>query len=93
VTQGPLPVSYEGPARLGGDGFEVLLRINDVEAPDWIGVISESAGMTVGAGEVTVVLLGAGLYEGWAGTAVPSNGGDGQVRLMGREPLTPPVGG
>ena len=88
-------VGYEGRARLGADdatGHEVSVRIHDVEDPHWLAVVVDGAETTTGVGEVPVTLLTDGLYEGWSGTAVISKGDDGQLRLLGHEPMTPPIG-
>jgi len=92
VTSGIPPVGYTGRARIGGDaGPEVSLQIRDVENPHWMALVAD-ADAALAAGEVSVTLVGDGLYEGWSGTAVTSKSGDGRLRLMGHEPLTPPVG-
>ena len=85
-------VSYEGRARVGDDGAEVLLRIQDVEDPSWTAVVIDVADSLPRTGEVMITLVDGGLYEEWSGTAVFTKGGDGVLRLLGHEPLTPPVG-
>ena len=86
-------VQYEGRAQLGDNdpAVEVVVQIPDVEHPDWFALIVEH--VVVPCGEVTVTLLDGDLYNAWRGSAVISNGADGSSRLLGLEPLTPPVGG
>jgi hypothetical protein len=86
------PVSYDGTARIGGDrGQTISVQIRDVEDPNWVAVVVGDAA-TLAVGELSVTLLGPGLYEGWSGTAVTSKSADGPLRLIGHEPFIPPVG-
>jgi hypothetical protein len=83
---------YEGRARLGVDGHELVIRVADVEDPNWSALVLDPDGVKPGVGELAVTLVEPGLYAGWCGTAVVSRSRDRRVRLMGHEPLTPPVG-
>jgi hypothetical protein len=84
---------YAGRARLGYDqSTDVIVRIPDVEDPHWMAVVVEVTEDLSKIGEVPVTLLDGGPYEGWFGTAVISRGRDDRLRLMGHEPLMPPVG-
>lgn len=85
-------VEYCGRAQLG-DGERavvVVVRIVDAEHPNWFGVVADPP--TLPRGEVPVTLLDAGLYNAWRGSAVVNSSTDGQMRLLGHVPLTPPVG-
>jgi hypothetical protein len=85
-------VQYEGRAQLGDDddAIEVVVRIPDVEQPDWFAVVVDAVELP--RGEVVVTLLDGGLYNAWRGSAVVNQSTDGRVRLMGHVALTPPVG-
>jgi len=41
---------------------------------------------------VTITLLDDGIYNAWQGSAVLTQGDDGQRRLLGHAPLVPPAG-
>jgi hypothetical protein len=88
-------MDYAGIARIGedGHGIETRIRIADAEDPNWWALILEEVPDACAKGEVTVTLLGSGLYAAWTGTAVVSRSQDGRWRLFGHTPLTPPVGG
>jgi hypothetical protein len=87
-------MNYEGRARLGDDdhGPEVLVRIANVEDPNWLAVILGDEPPGSRRGEVTVTLVDRGIYEDWCGTAILSRSRDDRLRLLGHAPLTPPVG-
>jgi hypothetical protein len=85
-------VRYEGRAQLGDDdgAIEVVVRIPDVEQPDWFAVVLDATELP--RGELAVTLLDGGLYNAWRGSAVVNQSTDGRLRLMGHIALTPPVG-
>jgi hypothetical protein len=86
-------VRYEGRVQLGDDddAVEVVVRIPDVEHPDWFALVVDP--VAVRRGEHTVTLLDDGIYNAWRGSAVTARTTDGHQRLMGHVPLVPPVGG
>jgi hypothetical protein len=85
-------VEYDGRAQLGGDeeAFEIVVRIPDVEHPEWFGYVAGPVGAV--RGEVTVTLLGNGIYNGWQGSALVRSRGE-RPMLIGMQPLAPPIGG
>jgi len=87
-----LSVEYDGRAQLGDDddAIEVVVHIPDVEQPEWFALVADGAALP--RGEMSVTLLDDGIYNAWRGSAVTSHSSDGQKRLLGHDPLTPPVG-
>ena len=85
-------MNYEGRVQLGDDddAVEALVRIPDVEHPDWFALVVEPIALR--RGEHTVTLLDDGIYNAWQGSAVTADTTDGRQRLMGHLPLVPPVG-
>lgn len=85
-------MEYEGRAQLGGDdrAFEVVVRIPDVEHPEWFGYVVDPLGAV--RGEITVTLLDGGIYNAWQGSALVRDRA-GRSMLIGIQPLAPPVGG
>ena len=84
-------MEYEGRAQLGDDShaLEVVVRIPDVERPEWFGYVIEC--LELPRGEVTITLLDGGLYNAWRGTALVRDRPALPV-LVGMVPLEPPVG-
>lgn len=88
----PSRIAYEGRAQLGdGEGaIEVVVSIPDVEHPDWVAHIVGDTELP--AGEVTITLLDAGLYNAWRSQALVQQRTPGRSTLIGLSPLEPPVG-
>ena len=84
-------MEYEGRAQLGIDerALEVIVRIPDVEHPEWFAYVGES--VEVPRGEITVTLLDGGIYNAWQGSALVRDRA-GQHMLIGMQPLEPPLG-
>jgi hypothetical protein len=84
--------SYTGHAQFGDDGsaVELVVHIPDVEHPEWFAQVTAGAAPPLGEGVVT--LLDEGIYNAWRGSAVITEGSDGQRRLLGHSPLVPPIG-
>jgi hypothetical protein len=87
-------VEYEGRAQLRDDDHmvEVLVRIPDVEHPEWFAQVTGSVEDPVLRGEIVVTLLDGGIYNAWHGTALVRDPACHPM-LIGIEPLAPPVGG
>jgi hypothetical protein len=85
-------VEYEGRVQLGGDerALEVVVRIPDVEHPEWFGYVAEPVDSL--RGEIAVTLLDGDIYNAWQGSALVRDRA-GQSMLIGMQPLAPPVGG
>lgn len=83
-------MEYEGRAQLGDRrALEVVVRIPDVEQPEWFAYITDHAELP--SGEVTITLLDGGIYNAWQGSALVRDR-PGQPMLLGIHPLAPPVG-
>jgi hypothetical protein len=84
-------MKYEGRALLGenADAVEAVVRIPDVEHPDWFALVVNPVSLR--RGEHSVTLLDDGMYNAWHGSAVTANTADGRQRLMGHLPLAPPL--
>ena len=84
--------SYMGRAQFDGGGraVQIVVRIPDVEHPEWFASVIDGAALPRGEGVVT--LLGDGIYNAWQGSAVLTQRNDGERRLLGLFPLVPPVG-
>ena len=83
--------SYAGRAQFGDDGraVEVVVRIPDVEHPEWFARVIDGAALPRREGVVT--RLDDGIYNAWQGSAVLTQGDDGQRHLLGHTPLAPPA--
>jgi hypothetical protein len=86
-------VEYSGRARIGSDerAPERQVRIVDVEAPAWIGVLVACEAGALPVGEQVVTLLDEGIYERWSGTARFAYGRGRDAAILGRTPLVPPA--
>jgi hypothetical protein len=86
-------MEYEGPAQLGeeDDVTEAIVRIADVEDPNWTGVVLESGDGEIPHVEFPIRLL-AGIYEDWTASAIVTQGAGFEPILEARDPLVPPVG-
>jgi hypothetical protein len=88
-------VEYQGRARLGEtqQSSEAIIRIAEVEEPQWNGVVMESGRRDLPDEEKEFpICLLEGIYREWTGSAVVTQGAGFEPLLQGRTPLTPPVG-
>jgi hypothetical protein len=87
-------MEYQGPAQLGDEqhATEVIVRIADVEDPNWTGVVLDRGDAEIPHVEAPIRLLG-GLYEDWSATTILTRGPGSAQTLEACTPLTPPVGG
>ena|SRR5215213_3337797 len=85
--------SYVGRAQFGDDGraVQLVVRIPDVEHPEWFARVIDGAALPR-RGEGVVTLLDEGIYNAWQGSAVFTQGTNGERRLLGHSPLVPPPG-
>ena len=84
-------MDYQGRAQLGrGErALEVVVRIPDVEHPEWFAHIADTVEQL--RGEIAVTLLDGGIYNAWHGSALVRDRA-GRSMLIGIQPLAPPVG-
>ena len=87
-------MNYVGRARIGEERTapHVRVRIDDVEEPRWEAVVLDPGDAWHTDEPVRVTLVDEGLYEEWSASALVVADAEGDVRLRGAEPLTPPVG-